>query len=126
MRRVAVLAALLVAPAAAQTIGTGAAPTQVGAQGSAGTTTTCVDVRIGDARAYDCLNQRLRDSVPQRRYSAADAPYASNSPPHVVGTFNEAATRQLLGNSFGRSVIPQRPASAFGGPNPLAAGRSGR
>ncbi len=83
--------------------------------------TTCVDVRIGDDRYYDCLNRKLRESVPERRFSAGDAPYsATTSPPHVVGGFVQQAVRQRLGTSFGTSLVPQRPGPDMPRVAPLA------
>jgi hypothetical protein len=71
---------------------------------------SCVDVRIGDELSYACLNQELEKLAPMKRYSAEqDSPYSAGSPAPVVGTFNQAATRERLGNNFGKSVVPQRP-----------------
>jgi hypothetical protein len=72
---------------------------------------TCVDVRIGSERYYDCINLQLRAQVPQRRFSAStDAPLNAAAPAPTVGSFSESATRESLGSSFGHSVRPQRPA----------------
>ncbi len=78
---------------------------------------TCVDVRIGDSRAYDCLNRQFERAIPRRRFSAAaDAPAAA-APATTVGTFNEAATQQRLGTALGHSVEPQRsPPVAYSAP----------
>ena len=85
------------------------------------TVDTCVDVRIGDARAYDCLNRALQRMVPRHRFSVeADAPVTATLPPNAVGTFSRAATEERLGTSFGHSVIPQRPAAVFLSPLPTA------
>jgi len=85
----------------------GAVPPAIAQQAPRGD--TCVDVRIGDARAYDCLNRQLERAVPRRRFSAAtDAPSVA-APATAVGTFSEAATRERLGTAFGHSVQPQRP-----------------
>ncbi len=73
---------------------------------------TCVDVQVGTAQSYACLNQKLqavaRDA--QKDSAAANAPYNANSPSNVTGQFNEDATRERLGTNFGKSVTPQRPA----------------
>ncbi len=69
----------------------------------------CVDVRIGQEPFYSCLNRKLEEMVPNRRESSADAPITASSPAPAVGTFNQAATRQQLGTSFGHSIVPQRP-----------------
>jgi len=80
----------------------------------------CIDLRIGEERYYDCLNRLLRESVPARRLSAADAPWnATTAPAYAIGGFNQQATRQMLGSSFGRAVVPERPPAALP-PPPLA------
>ena len=70
---------------------------------------TCVDVRIGDARSYDCLNRQLERAIPQRRFSAGTDSPGATVPPTEANTFNQAATQERLGNAFGHSVLPQRP-----------------
>lgn len=87
---------------------------------------TCVDVRIGDDRYYDCLNRLLKESVPPQggRPPGAELPSLSaTSPPNQVGTVTQGATRQMLGTSYGTSLVPQRiaPDIPSGGP-PLARG----
>ncbi len=76
---------------------------------------TCIDVQVGSAQSYDCLNQRLRAAVQAapRTSSATAAPYTATSPSNVTGAFNESATRNRLGSNFGRSVTPERPAESF-------------
>jgi hypothetical protein len=69
----------------------------------------CVDVKIGDEAFYSCLNDQLRRLTEQGRFSSTDVPIGVTSPPNQVGTFNQAATAERLGTSFGHSVIPQRP-----------------
>ena len=72
---------------------------------------TCVDVKLGKAQSYDCLNQQLSQMAHQaQRQSSQDAPYSASSPGNVTGQFNESATRNRLGTNFGKSVTPQRPA----------------
>jgi hypothetical protein len=95
MRRL-ILVFFLIAPAAR------AQPTQQ----------TCVDVQVGSAQSYDCLNQQLKSATQnaQRYSSDSSAPYTANSPSNVTGQFNESATRNRLGSNFGKSVTPERPA----------------
>lgn len=87
---------------------------------------TCVDVRIGEDRFYDCLNQRLRAAVPgaeARPDAASAAPYsAAGTPSHAQGLFNEQALRQRLGSAYGHAARPQRPPDPGrpAGPPPLA------
>lgn len=58
----------------------------------------CTDVQVGSAQGYDCLNAQLGAVArgTQRPSSATDAPVSASSPSNVVGTFNEAATRETL------------------------------
>ncbi len=78
---------------------------------------TCVDVPVGSAQSYSCLNQQLAATA-RHAHEAADAPvpYDAASPGNVTGQFNESATRNRLGTNFGHSVTPQRPQAA----NPAA------
>ncbi len=74
---------------------------------------TCVDVKVGSAQSYSCLNQQLGATVRQAHAATAtEVPYDATSPGNVTGQFNESATRNRLGANFGRSVTPQRPAPA--------------
>jgi hypothetical protein len=71
---------------------------------------SCVDVKVGTAQSYSCLNQRLGAVARQAHEGTqTDAPYSATSPSNVTGQFNEDATRERLGTSFGHSVTPQRP-----------------
>jgi hypothetical protein len=71
---------------------------------------SCVDVKVGSAQSYACLNQRLGDVARQAHQATQDdAPYDARSPANVTGQFNEEATRERLGANFGHSVTPQRP-----------------
>ena len=78
---------------------------------------TCVDVQVGSAQSYDCINQRLKAAAQAapRTSSATAAPYDATSPSNVTGQFNESATRNRLGANFGHSVTPERPQDNFGG-----------
>ncbi len=80
----------------------------------AGAATNCTDVQVGSAQSYDCINAKLGAVAhsTERFSSEADAPVTSSSPSNVVGTFNEGATRNRLGQNFGKSAIPYRPAPA--------------
>lgn len=78
---------------------------------------TCVDVKVGTAQSYDCLNQKLQAVARQTPKVSSDtaAPYNANSPPNVTGQFDEAATRNRLGSNYGHSVTPARPVQNYGG-----------
>jgi hypothetical protein len=83
-------------------------------------TRPCVDVQIGsDRSAYlNCLNDDLQRRVEHERGTPpVEAPIGAQSPPNQVGTFTEGAARQRMGNAFGVSAIPQRPARNFVDPS---------
>lgn len=85
---------------------------------SAPSAAPCVQVRIGNDEAgrWSCLNQALRDEV---RKSApivnTDSP-GERLAPIGQGLATPAATRQRLGDQYGKSVVPQRPAQHFSAP----------
>ncbi len=80
---------------------------------------TCVDVQVGSAQSYDCINQRLKAAAQAAPRTSSDtaAPYNATSPSNVTGQFNESATRNRLGANFGHSVTPQRPQQNFAPPH---------
>lgn len=77
---------------------------------------TCMEVEVNGIRApsYNCLSQKLRPSAPPRA-AHGKAPLASETitqrPSNQLGLFNRAATDTRMGNTFGTSVYPQRPAA---------------
>ena len=80
---------------------------------------TCVDVQIGaDRSAYlNCLNDAMQRRVEHERAMPQIAPPVdARSSSNQVGTFNDAAARQRMGNAYGVSSVPQRPARAFVNP----------
>jgi hypothetical protein len=68
----------------------------------------CVDVKIDQDAYLDCLNEMFRAASRPAQYDAAPNPAAAPAP--SVGTYNQAAINEMLGQSFGHSVIPARPA----------------
>ena len=79
----------------------------------------CVDVQIGNDRsAYlNCLNDVMARSVEHEHATPQPtAPVDVHSSSTQVGTFNEAAARQRMGNAFGVSPVPQRPTRIFVSP----------
>lgn len=78
----------------------------------------CIEVEVDGERvpAYDCLQRKLqpRPSAPRaaadRPPSGAEAIVQRSS--NQLGVFNRAATQTRMGNTFGTSVLPQRPAVA--------------
>jgi hypothetical protein len=74
----------------------------------------CVDVQVGSERVadLDCLNRQLRLRVDREHAAptAAQAPVGAGSSSTAVGTANQAAAAQKMGDAFGKSAQPQRPA----------------
>jgi hypothetical protein len=69
----------------------------------------CVDVRIDQSAYLDCLNELFRSAAkPPAHDDITMNPAAIPAP--AAGTYNQAAIREMLGQSFGHGVIPQRPA----------------
>jgi len=82
---------------------------------------TCVDVQVGTAQSYACINQKLAAEAKEAWKSSS----AGGMPPaNQTGQFNEDATRNRLGANFGKSVTPARPPAnfppAFAAPKGLA------
>jgi hypothetical protein len=83
----------------------------------------CVDVEVGGDRSayYSCLNERMKHQVEsEHQKPVPNAPIDTHSPQNQLGTANDAAARQSMGNSFGKSAIPQRPTRNF--VNPIVPG----
>jgi hypothetical protein len=68
----------------------------------------CVDVRIGDSRYLDCLNEMFKGAAKSPGQDSSTSNPATIPAP-AAGLYNQAATRETLGQSFGHSVIPARP-----------------
>lgn len=77
---------------------------------------SCVDVQVGTAQSYECINQQLQGVARQaQKSSSVAAPYSTQSPENQTGQFNEDATHERLGSNFGKSVTPARPATNYPG-----------
>jgi hypothetical protein len=73
---------------------------------------SCVDVSVNDrpALSYACLNQRLAAAAhpaPQPDIALDAVAHAPGN--QQVGQFNFSAFSHQMGDSLGKSVIPQRP-----------------
>jgi hypothetical protein len=79
----------------------------------------CVEVQIGqDSSSHmKCVNEALRQAV-QHEHNAplVQPPVTAQSSSNKVGTFNDAAARQMMGNAYGVSSQPQRPKNTFTSP----------
>ena len=76
----------------------------------------CVDVQVGQARAlaYDCLSRQLQNSNANKAAELnrqAQQFDVTRQPPNRLGVFNQSATSVRMGNTFGTSAQPQRPAT---------------
>ena len=74
----------------------------------------CIDVQVGQARAlaYDCLTRQLQNTDGQKAAQAnrkAMQLDVSKRASNQLGLFNQSATGQRMGNTFGVSARPQRP-----------------
>lgn len=79
----------------------------------------CVDVEIGGARSYGCLNETLRRDVDKVSPSLNLPPIDARSSDTKLGIVNIPAVAQQYGSNFGRSVVPFRmPQPVFGGSTP--------
>jgi hypothetical protein len=78
-------------------------------ESSAQSTQRCVEARVGGVVAYDCLNDAWRALAEQAHTPLAMNTLTARSSAPQVGTFNRSATAERMGNSFGHSVISQRP-----------------
>ncbi|GJG96805.1 hypothetical protein [Cupriavidus pauculus] len=73
---------------------------------------TCVDVEVNGERApsYACLTQQLapaHSATTEQRQLGSES--IANRPSNQLGLYNRAATEHRMGNTFGSSVLPQRP-----------------
>lgn len=75
----------------------------------------CVQVRIGsdEAGRWDCINDAIKSEVDKvAPVNAADSP-GERLAPTGQGLAVPAATRQRLGDQYGKSIVPQRPERHF-------------
>ncbi|WP_191488473.1 hypothetical protein [Pseudomonas sp. FEN] len=76
----------------------------------------CIDVSVGGYKApdYNCLSQQMSDpDQTQARQKNQEAlnPDITRKAPNKLGLATPAATSIRMGNTFGTSVKPQRPAA---------------
>ena len=74
----------------------------------------CIDVSVGGYKApdYGCLSQQMSDPEQARarqKNQEALNPDISKKAPNKLGLATPAATSVRMGNTFGTSVMPQRP-----------------
>jgi hypothetical protein len=89
------------------------------AQGQPSGPMPCVEVQIGqDSTSHmNCVNEALKRAVEREHNTPVlQAPIDAQSASNKVGVYNDAAARQMMGNSFGVSAVPQRPKATFTSP----------
>ncbi len=81
---------------------------------------SCVDVEIGSAQSYACLNRQLGAIAQEAGKSGNDLtpPTAATAPENSTGAFNATSLHDRLGGNFGHSVTPPRPTTVV--TNPIA------
>jgi hypothetical protein len=106
------LALLLPAAASAQGLVLGGDPPPSPPAGD-----QCTTVTAGSATAFGCLNAQEKALVAQQKAGIDAAGINQNSAPPRLGLYNQAATKEHLGDNFGHSVYPQQvPAPNYGTP----------
>jgi hypothetical protein len=72
-------------------------------------TQTCVDVQVGGERSYACINAALARTARLAHTPVNPGILSATSPSNTVGAFNRAGTAERMGDTFGHSVLEQRP-----------------
>lgn len=76
----------------------------------------CIDIEVNGERVrdYDCLSGLLMPSTGDAARSPAQlrSEEVARRPSTALGLANPEATRQRMGNTFGKSTLPQRPPPA--------------
>lgn len=73
----------------------------------------CIDVQVNGERirAWDCLQRKLAPASKAAKSPALpEAERLMRQPANQLMQYNLEGTRQRMGDAFGRSVVPQRPA----------------
>jgi hypothetical protein len=69
----------------------------------------CASVSSSTGVSYGCINAQQKALVAQQKAGTDAAGLNQNSAPPSLGLYNQAATKEHLGDNFGHSVYPQRP-----------------
>ena len=73
----------------------------------------CIEVQVNGERipAWDCLQRKLAPAPkPAKSPTLPEAERLMRQPGNQLMQYNLEGTRQRMGDAFGRSVVPQRPA----------------
>lgn len=68
----------------------------------------CIDVEIGGARSFGCLNQTLKGDVEKVNPVPNLPPADARSGDTRIGIVNLPGVQQQYGQNYGRSVVPFR------------------
>ncbi len=74
---------------------------------------SCIEVRIAGEVATDfsCVNAAMKNTIDRsRRETKLDTTLGPQSSSAALGTFNIAAEKLRMGQNFGHSIYPYRPA----------------
>jgi hypothetical protein len=99
---------LLAAPGRAEDAAAAKEEIIIGGAPPAAASSSCVDVQIGAARSFDCLNRRLRREVNKIEPRLPAPPVDARSSDLKTGVVNIPAIQQQYGRNFGVSVLPYR------------------
>ncbi|WP_353075185.1 hypothetical protein [Stenotrophomonas sepilia] len=71
----------------------------------------CIEVQVNGERipAWECLQRKLAPATRPAK-SLPEAERLMRQPGNQLMQYNLEGTRQRMGDAFGRSVVPQRPA----------------
>ncbi|QGL80784.1 hypothetical protein GPNADHDJ_03587 [Stenotrophomonas maltophilia] len=73
----------------------------------------CIEVQVNGERipAWDCLQRKLAPATrPAKSAALPEAERLMRQTGNQLMQYNLEGTRQRMGDAFGRSVVPQRPA----------------
>lgn len=68
----------------------------------------CVEVEIGGAKSFGCLNQQLRREADRVNPITSPAPLDARSSDTKIGIVNLPGVQQQYGRNYGVSVVPYR------------------
>ncbi|WMD20818.1 hypothetical protein RAS12_00145 [Achromobacter seleniivolatilans] len=79
---------------------------------STGASSACIDTEVNGYRAlsYDCLNQKMAPDAAPRPPATLGSEAITQRPPNQMGLPTPATIGNRMGNTFGTSAYPQRPA----------------
>lgn len=76
----------------------------------------CIETEVNGYRAlsYDCLNQKMAPTAAPRPPVVLESEAITQGPPNQMGLTTPATISNRMGNTFGTSAYPQRPAAQPG------------